>query len=481
MTMKSGFFRSEELNKYSKKAFNCKKGLLLDALKSRKGFSLIELIIAICIMSVLLGLLIPNFAKFVRSNKEDTCRHNREAILEVYARCVLDSSIDHATTMPYKTEGLKKVIPDSTGAVTFAPVKTEVFEYRYCPVSNSPYSTSNCGVDETTHTAWIECPDCGNVVSIDITAVGNRALSTPAPDVLMTPDPSTSPSISPGATPGLWTVSFNLNGHALDKIGSFPDQQVEDGGTPLKPSVDPTDAIYEFKNWYKDASGSELFDFGAAIYADTVVYACWKPYDADRWWPYADNASWWNWDTATSAYHDRLQEAKANAGEVGFIYLIAPSGKFVSRNGGIFVYLGQNTNGSGQERGLEISKANAASPEYFAASGSNSQTLAQLTGRSITVDISKSQRDKYIEQIKDNGGNPINVDFVKIEKTGNDVKYTINNLSPGDEIVFLDGATQHIYVAWHSAVETTTVIEGSKFDNIINNYNKVGNLYREGP
>lgn len=450
------------------------------AYQAQGGFSLIELIIAICILTVLLGVLIPSFTSLVKSNKEKTCKHNREAILEVYARCVLDSSIDHGSTMPYKTEGLVKVVPkNDAGEVDFAPVKTEVFEYRYCPVGDALYDTSKCCVDESTHTAWIECPYCNNIVSIDLLAFGNRAEPSPSSDVLLTPEPTPSPTEDPDA-PTTVTVSFSMNGKTVENADKFTSQEIEKGHTPTRPTEDPFSQVYAFRNWYKDASGTVEFDFGEVVNSDTVVYAGWEPYDADKWWPYADNDSWWNKDTVTTKERYGYHEVEGDGKTVAKIHLKSPSGKFVSRLGNTFVYLGQNDS----PRGLPIVRSFASSPEYFAASGNNSQTLAQLTGRVVDVDISSEKRNEYREKLlklSDPNVNCIYDNFVKIELDGDGVKYTIMNLTPGDEIVFDDGSSKHYYVEWHNAVSDETVIGSGQFANIIGNDNKVGNFYREGP
>ncbi len=52
-------------------------------MKNNKGFSLVELIIVIAIMVVLIGLLAPQFVKYVEKSKESTDVQNLDSIVTV--------------------------------------------------------------------------------------------------------------------------------------------------------------------------------------------------------------------------------------------------------------------------------------------------------------------------------------------------------------------------------------------------------------
>ena len=60
--------------------------------KNNKGFSLVELIIVIAIMAVLIGLLAPQYLKFVKESKVSTDITNAEAIASAVNVAVADNA-----------------------------------------------------------------------------------------------------------------------------------------------------------------------------------------------------------------------------------------------------------------------------------------------------------------------------------------------------------------------------------------------------
>lgn len=67
-----------------------------------------------------------------------------------------------------------------------------------------------------------------------------------------------------------YTVTFDMNGHGVQEA----QQTVAKGNNVVKPA-NPAAAGYTFKGWYADASVTTVFDFNAAITADTTIYARW--------------------------------------------------------------------------------------------------------------------------------------------------------------------------------------------------------------
>ena len=69
---------------------------------NNKGFSLVELIIVIAIMAVLMGVLAPQYLKYVKSSKVSTDITNAEEIATAINVAVADStSVPIATSIPF--------------------------------------------------------------------------------------------------------------------------------------------------------------------------------------------------------------------------------------------------------------------------------------------------------------------------------------------------------------------------------------------
>ena len=64
---------------------------------NNKGFSLVELIIVIAIMAVLIGLLAPQFIKYVQRSKYSTDVKNGQEIATVIQTLIADNKLDKQT------------------------------------------------------------------------------------------------------------------------------------------------------------------------------------------------------------------------------------------------------------------------------------------------------------------------------------------------------------------------------------------------
>lgn len=69
----------------------------------------------------------------------------------------------------------------------------------------------------------------------------------------------------------VYKVSFDLNGAE----GSIDPQEVEYGSAASKPKSDPEREGFVFEGWFKDAQGTEEFNFDEPVKADTTIYAKW--------------------------------------------------------------------------------------------------------------------------------------------------------------------------------------------------------------
>lgn len=410
-----------------------------------KGFSLIELIIVIAIMAALIGLLVPNFYKQAENKRKQACRENRTAILNIFARCVYDSSVKDIQN---DSSSLGKVMPlssdqSSNYGVSFKPVAMEIGRYINVPNTNlhNMYeaSTMSYGVDSTTGTAWIECATCGDKVSLDLTGWS----ATPAPKStdapVATPDMATP---TPVPSPGICYVTFNTNGR-----GTFDDvnpQEVEYGKTARQPdSSKITHPTYDFKGWYKESSCTNKFNFSTIITEDITLYAKWEGRGASTIWPYASDKDWWELDE-----HGNYAHASEVAGysltkpgmttDAVYVELNTPSGIFTSKSGNQFVLV--EASGSS----CKIEYKNAESPELFSAMYPN--YLVQLTGTEYVIDISDQTSGEVYVPVRTNG------DLIKIK----------------------DGDRTIEYVYWHSGLEDARV----NVSDLRANKSHPGNMYR---
>lgn len=93
---------------------------------NKSGFSLLELIIVISIMSILGAIITPQIVKHVTTNRATACRTDREAILAVFERCI------YAQTKALVVEDLEDMLIE--GGVDVA-TWNEVKQYNACPSS----------------------------------------------------------------------------------------------------------------------------------------------------------------------------------------------------------------------------------------------------------------------------------------------------------------------------------------------------------
>lgn len=92
--------------------------------KNNSGFSLVELIIVIAIMAVLIGVLAPQFIKYVESSRESTDLQNIAEVKTAIEAYIADSESSSATTVSVKLANTPGTAITITG-----PAATDLAEY----------------------------------------------------------------------------------------------------------------------------------------------------------------------------------------------------------------------------------------------------------------------------------------------------------------------------------------------------------------
>ena len=83
---------------------------------NNKGFSLVELIIVIAIMAVLIGLLAPQFLKYVQRSKYSTDVKNGQEIATVIQTLIADNKLTESVTTAEAFSGTQKAYVAGVGA-----------------------------------------------------------------------------------------------------------------------------------------------------------------------------------------------------------------------------------------------------------------------------------------------------------------------------------------------------------------------------
>ncbi len=91
-----------------KKFFEQKKSALISGMNSNKGFSLVELIIVVAIMAVLMGVLAPQYLRFVESSREQSDATTAKSIVSAMTTAL-------ATSEGIATDGSMKIYYDANG------------------------------------------------------------------------------------------------------------------------------------------------------------------------------------------------------------------------------------------------------------------------------------------------------------------------------------------------------------------------------
>ena len=125
---------------------------------NNKGFSLVELIIVIAIMAVLVGVLAPQFIKYVESSKQSTDIQNASEIRAAIESFVAENAPTSNVTVAVSASGLTVsggAYKDATGAAkTAADAITLVGLSATTPCKSSGWTAKTVGEYDVTTYKW---------------------------------------------------------------------------------------------------------------------------------------------------------------------------------------------------------------------------------------------------------------------------------------------------------------------------------------
>jgi len=107
-------------------------------MKSKKGFSLVELMIVVVIMAILVAVAVPIFNSVTGNSRAKTCIDNQRSIISTLNTALLSETVDEEQSFTIAYDG-KKATYNVTNLEVFTEAELKgLFQTPpYCPVDNS--------------------------------------------------------------------------------------------------------------------------------------------------------------------------------------------------------------------------------------------------------------------------------------------------------------------------------------------------------
>ena len=140
-------------------------------MKSKKGFSLVELMIVVVIMAILVAVAVPIFNSVTGSSRAKTCIDNQRSIISTLNTALLEKSLASGEKFVFqvtnvKSTGVKGYTINHTGTtqkgtnfLSVADLNGLFQTVPYCPVDDSEITVTITGTADGTCTITTLCED----------------------------------------------------------------------------------------------------------------------------------------------------------------------------------------------------------------------------------------------------------------------------------------------------------------------------------
>ena len=135
-------------------------------MKSKKGFTLVELMIVVVIMAILVAVAVPIFSAVTKNAQQKTCASNRREIVSQVSNYCMGGGADGklittAGTFEITSDGKTGAITDTanSGSYTSANITPMFQELPYCPANGKYTVTVTSNGASASPTIKVVCSD----------------------------------------------------------------------------------------------------------------------------------------------------------------------------------------------------------------------------------------------------------------------------------------------------------------------------------